>query len=77
MAEEVKIPIICVGGWRSFDEMEKILQNTKIKFLSLSRPLIREPDLPKKFLNNEQKISKCVSCNACYHTPVHRCMFVK
>ena len=77
LAEEVKIPIICVGGWRSLDEMEKILQNTEIKFLSLSRPLIREPDLPKKFLNNEQKISKCVSCNACYSTPSHRCIFVK
>ena len=26
LAEEVKIPIICVGGWQSFDEMEKIFK---------------------------------------------------
>lgn len=75
LADEVKIPIICVGGWRSFNEMEKILRESKIKFLSLSRPLIREPDLPKKFLNGESKISKCISCNSCYHTPEHRCIF--
>ena len=77
LAEKIKIPVICVGGWRSFEEMEKILRDTEIKFLSLSRPLIREPDLLKKFLNGEQKISKCVSCNACYSTPAHRCIFVK
>ncbi len=77
LAEKIKIPVICVGGWRSLEEMEKILQNTKIEFLSLSRSLIREPDLPNKFLKNQSKISKCVSCNACYSTPAHRCLFVK
>ena len=77
LAEKIKIPVICVGGWRSLAEMEKILRDTEIKFLSLSRPLIREPDLPKKFLKNQSKISKCVSCNACYSTPAHRCIFVK
>lgn len=75
LADEVEIPIICVGGWRSLDVMEKILRDTKIKFLSLSRPLVREPDLPNKFLNGESKVSKCISCNACYSTPAHRCRF--
>ena len=51
LAEKVKIPIICVGGWRSLEEMEEILRESEIKFLSLSRPLVREPDLPKKFLS--------------------------
>lgn len=75
IAEKIKIPVICVGGWRSLEEMEKILRESKIEFLSLSRPLIREHDLPKKFLSGEQKISKCISCNACYSTPAHRCIF--
>ncbi|MBQ6975575.1 MAG: NADH:flavin oxidoreductase [Selenomonadaceae bacterium] len=77
LADEVEIPIICVGGWRSLAEMEKILRDTKIEFLSLSRPLIREPNLPQKFLKGETKISKCISCNACYSTPAHRCRFEK
>ena len=75
LSEEVKIPIICVGGWRSLEEMEKILRESKIEFLSLSRPLIREPDLPKKFFSGESKVSKCISCNSCYRTPSHECIF--
>lgn len=75
LAEKVDIPIICVGGWRSRDVMEKILNSTKIELLSLSRPLIREPDLPKKFFDGTSNVSKCVSCNACYSTPEHRCIF--
>ena len=55
--------------------MEKILSATKIELLSLSRPLIREPDLPKKFLDGSNGVSKYVSCNACYSTPAHRCIF--
>ncbi|MBQ6297987.1 MAG: hypothetical protein IJK81_09950 [Selenomonadaceae bacterium] len=74
LADEVKIPVICVGGWRSREFMERILNHTRIELLSLSRPLICEPDLPKKFLDGV-KNSKCISCNACYSTPAHRCRF--
>lgn len=73
-ADEVKMPVICVGGWRSREVMERILNQTRIELISLSRPLIREPDLPKKFLDGV-KNSKCISCNACYSTPAHRCIF--
>ena len=27
LAEKIKIPVICVGGWRSLEEMEKITLN--------------------------------------------------
>ena len=75
LAEEVDVPVICVGGWRSRKVMDKILSDTKIELLSLSRPLVREPDLPKKFFDGVSNVSKCVSCNACYRTPAHRCVF--
>ena len=74
LAEEVNVPIICVGGWRSREVMEKVLNASKIELLSLSRPLVREPDLPKKFFSGESSVSKCVSCNACYSTPAHCCI---
>ncbi|MBQ7705768.1 MAG: NADH:flavin oxidoreductase [Selenomonadaceae bacterium] len=77
LANEIKIPVICVGGWRSKNVMEKILNETKIAALSLSRPLICEPDFPKKLQRGETEISKCISCNACYSTPAHRCIFRK
>ena len=75
LAEEVSVPVICVGGWRSRETMEKFLNATKVELISLSRPLVREPDLPKKFFDGTSKVSKCISCNACYSTPAHRCIF--
>ena len=73
LADTVETPVIVVGGLRSKDTMESNLNTTNIKLLSLSRPLLREPDLPNKFLNNESEVSKCVSCNACYNSFEHRC----
>ena len=75
VAEIVRCPVIVVGGFRALDTMEKVLNETKIGFISLSRPLLREPDLPQKMAQDEGYISKCVSCNACYSSPAHRCVF--
>lgn len=75
LATEIQVPVICVGGWRSRQVMEKVLNATKIELLSLSRPLVREPDFPKKLAADKNCVSKCVSCNACYRTPAHRCIF--
>ena len=69
--------MILVGGLRSLDEMEKILSATKIQFLSLSRPLLREPDLPRRMQSGECTESGCISCNQCYSSPCHRCIFRK
>jgi 2,4-dienoyl-CoA reductase-like NADH-dependent reductase (Old Yellow Enzyme family) len=77
LADEISIPVICVGGWRSKNIMEKILNDTNIAALSISRPLLREPDFPKKLQRGEIEISKCLSCNACYSSPSHRCIFRK
>ncbi len=66
LAEKIDIPVYVVGGWRAKDTMEKVLKQTKLAALSLSRPLLREPDLPNKFKRGESKVSKCVSCK--YHS---------
>lgn len=76
LAKQVDVPVIAVGGWRSVRCMEAALNDTEIEFLSLSRPLIREPDLPKKMQGGESTVSQCVSCNACYATPSHRCIWL-
>lgn len=75
LAEEIDVPVICVGGWRSRGAMEKILRDTQIEMLSMSRPLIREPNLPRKFESGESMAAQCASCNACYSSPMHRCVF--
>lgn len=75
LAENVNVPVILVGGLRSVKTMQTILDTTKIELLSLSRPLLREPDLPAKFLSGESSESLCVSCNACYSSHAHRCVY--
>ena len=77
LADRIDVPVIAVGGWRSIGSMEAALNDTGIAFLSLSRPLLREPDLPNKLQSGACTASKCVSCNACYSTPSHRCVFRK
>ena len=74
LAKLVDIPVILVGGLRSRAYMDQVLNETKIEFLSLSRPLVREPDFPKKLEAEEVSAPACVSCNACYRTPGHRCI---
>ncbi len=75
VAEVVKCPVFVVGGFRTLDTMEAVLNNTKLVAISLSRPLLQEPDFPRKLEADSYYISKCVSCNACYSSPSHKCIF--
>lgn len=75
--EEISVPVILVGGIRSKEKMEEILNQTGVELLSLSRPLLREPDLPDKLKSGESTQSACISCNACYSSKSHKCIFRK
>ena len=65
LAEKVKIPVIVIGGARNVDEMNELLNNSKIQYFGIGRPLICEPDLIKKWKEGKTKKAKCVSCNSC------------
>jgi len=58
-------PLFLVGGLRRRDHMEEIIQKGYSDFISLCRPLIREPDLVNKFQKGEADVSSCNSCNKC------------
>lgn len=58
-------PVILVGGLRSRRKVASILASGAADFISLSRPLIRQPDLPDLWQRGESEISTCISCNAC------------
>lgn len=75
LAERVKVPVVLVGGLRSMEKINKILNETNIAYISLSRPLIREPNLINRWQQGNTTPSKCVSCNSCYRTLGHRCVF--
>jgi len=56
------LPVFCVGGIRTIENMIEILNNG-LDAVSLCRPLICEPDLPEKLMNG--KDSECINCNLC------------
>ncbi len=62
--EELNMPVILVGGIRSKMVAEDVLQKKEADLIALSRPLIREPDLPLKFKEGKER-ADCISCNGC------------
>ena len=77
LAEEVDVPVIAVGGFRALDTMEAVLNQTKVELISLSRPLLCEPDLPRRMQTNPAIVSRCISCNRCYSSEAHKCVIRK
>ena len=75
IAEEVSAPVILVGGNRDFDKMTELLNNSKIEYFSLCRPLIHEPDLIKRWKAGDLSAPKCISCNKCLGLKQTTCIF--
>ncbi|MFQ5867719.1 MAG: NADH:flavin oxidoreductase, partial [bacterium] len=59
------VPTILVGGLRKPETMRKILEEGAADLIGLSRPLIREPDLPNRIRGGDFRRAECVSCNNC------------
>lgn len=75
IAEEIDTPVILVGGIKSLEVAEEILQETKIQAISMARALTMEPKLIKKWIEEESEKSKCISCNKCFGTEGELCIF--
>lgn len=74
--KEVDIPAILVGGTRTIEDMDSVLESG-IEMVSLSRPLISEPDLVTKLMAG-QEAARCISCSKCfylYYKEGRRCVF--
>jgi len=67
----LNIPVILVGGINSLSLVDEILNQENADFVSFSRPLTREPNLPNRWLKGEgdDKVD-CIFCNGCLSTTV-------
>lgn len=65
LSGEVKASIISVGGYRERDVCQDWLNKGNIEAISLSRPLVCDPDLPIQWMEGKNTKSRCVSCNRC------------
>ncbi len=64
--EKTNATVILVGGLRSLSRIEEVLGSGAVDFVSLCRPLIRQPDLPNLWFSGESSDkAECISCNAC------------
>ena len=70
-----KADVGVVGGFRDVDAMETCLATTDIAFISLSRPLLREPDLPLRWQHGSKEPALCISCSRCFKADNVSCIF--
>jgi 2,4-dienoyl-CoA reductase-like NADH-dependent reductase (Old Yellow Enzyme family) len=66
LKEKINIPVILVGGIRTFEMADELVKSGVADYISLCRPLIREPDLIKKWKSGNMKKSDCISDSACF-----------
>ena len=61
-----QLPVMLVGGLRSRAVMDDVLAAGDADLISLCRPLIREPDLPRRLQNGQATVSACISGGRCW-----------
>ncbi|MEF1309380.1 NADH:flavin oxidoreductase [Vibrio mytili] len=65
ISQDVNIPVITVGGLSAIDAIENIAENTNIQFFALSRPLLAEPQLVKRWKEGNRAPVDCERCSKC------------
>ena len=65
------VPIMLVGGMRSLDKMSSVLASGVADYFAMARPLIREPDLPRRWASGDTTRAACISCSGCF-TPARK-----
>lgn len=64
--KKTNLPLIIVGGMRSKAVMEEVLSSGDADFVSLSRPLINNPNFPNLLKSGEVEKSACISSSNCW-----------
>ena len=64
--EAVDTPLMLVGGIRSYNVAKHLVGRGLADYISLSRPLIREPDLISRWKSGDTRKSECLSDNLCF-----------
>jgi len=60
------VPFIVAGRIPTAELAESLLQEDKADLIGLARPLLCDPDWPKKYMEGRPKdILKCIYCNEC------------
>lgn len=62
----VDVPVIAVGRIHDPARAERILADGRADFIAMGRPLLADPDLPRKISSGQaHRVRKCISCENC------------
>jgi 2,4-dienoyl-CoA reductase-like NADH-dependent reductase (Old Yellow Enzyme family) len=64
--EKISVPLILVGGIRTFELAKKLVEEEIADYISMSRPFISEPDLINRWSSGDHHKAACISCNNCF-----------
>ena len=68
--EKIRVPLMLVGGIRSYEVAERLVRESLADYISLSRPLIREPHLINRWRSGNTGRARCQSDNLCFDPAV-------
>ncbi len=63
--QKIHVPLILVGGIRSYDVAQKLVTENTADYIAMCRPFIREPDLINRWKSGDHGKAQCISCNNC------------
>jgi 2,4-dienoyl-CoA reductase-like NADH-dependent reductase (Old Yellow Enzyme family) len=63
--KQIHIPLILLGGIRSLEVAEKLVEEGTADYISMARPFIREPGLINRWKAGERSKAQCLSDNRC------------
>ena len=72
-----KTDVGVVGGFRTIADIEEALESTDLAFISMSRPFLRQPDLPNRWKSGDTEPALCISCSRCFGAENVDCIFNK
>lgn len=65
----VKVPVAASNRINDPDLAESLLRENRADFVSMGRPLLADPYLPRKLIHGEADlVSHCIACNVCLDT---------
>lgn len=64
--DSVSAPLVLVGGIRTYSVAMSLVEEGVADFIALSRPLIREPHLVRRWHEGDTSTATCIHCNQCF-----------
>lgn len=72
LKQKVSVPVMLVGGIRTFEAAERLVAEGFADYIALSRPLICEPGLVARWERGDRTPSVCRSDNRCFYKALKR-----